>query len=212
MIVKDQYNFHIYLLEIWNALFLNHDFWFFNEPQLGKIKTNRKHMLFSIFGYFFLVIGLFILALPLILVELSRPRDWLIGGLFLFLGLFLLVENDVLRGSINLLVFCMAILYGIMILEIFQIRWSQLSFEEKKRIRSLDRWFKSFKELVQIFNLLGNSFLNFFKSLSSKSDKPLIEKKWVRPELKKEIKNNEVDQSDSTDSNKVRNQELTENE
>jgi DNA polymerase V len=28
------------------------------------------------------------------LVELSRPRDWLMGGLFLFLGLFLLVEND----------------------------------------------------------------------------------------------------------------------
>ena len=169
-------------------------------------------MLFSIFGCFFLVIGLLILALPLILVELSRPKDWLIGGLFLFLGLFLLVESDVLRGSINLFVFSMAILYGIMILEIFQIRWFQLSFEEKKRIRSLDRWFKSVKELVQIFNLLGNSFLNFFKSLRTQSDKPLIEKKWVRPELKEEIKNNVVDQSDSTDSNKVRNQELTENE
>ena len=168
-------------------------------------------MLVSIFGYFFLVVGLLILALPLILVELSRPRDWLIGGLFLFLGLFLLVENDILRGSINVLVISISILYGIMMLEIIQNRWFQLSFEEKKRIASFERWFESFKQLGQIFALLVSGFLNFFKSLRNKSEKPLIEKKWVRPELKEEIKK-VVDQSDSMASNKIRNQELTENE
>jgi len=168
-------------------------------------------MLVSICGYFFLVVGLFILALPLILVELSRPRDWLIGGLFLFLGLFLLVENDILRGSINVLVISISILYGIMMLEIIQNRWFQLSFEEKKRISSFERWFESFKQLGQIFALLASGFLNFFKSLRNKSEKPLIEKKWVRPELKEEIKK-VVDQSDSMASNKIRNQELTENE
>ena len=168
-------------------------------------------MLVSIFGYFFLVVGVLILALPLILVELSRPRDWLIGGLFLFLGLFLLVENDILRGSINVLVISISILYGIMMLEIIQNRWFQLSFEEKKRISSFERWFESFKQLGQIFALLASGFLNFFKSLRNKSEKPLIEKKWVRPELKEEIKK-VVDQSDSMASNKIRNQELTENE
>ena len=168
-------------------------------------------MLVSIFGYFFLVVGFLILALPLILVELSRPRDWLIGGLFLFLGLFLLVENDILRGSINVLIISISILYGIMMLEIIQNRWFQLSFEEKKRISSFERWFESFKQLGQIFALLASGFLNFFKSLINKSEKPLIEKKWVRPELKKEIKK-VVDQSDSMASNKIRNQELTENE
>ena len=168
-------------------------------------------MLVSIFGYFFLILGLFILALPLILVELSRPRDWLIGGLFLFLGLFLLVENDILRGSINVLVISISILYGIMMLEIIQNRWFQLSFEEKKRISSFERWFESFKQLGQIFALLASGFLIFFKSLRNKSEKPLTEKKWVRPELKEEIKK-VVDQSDSMASNKIRNQELTENE
>ena len=84
-------------------------------------------MVVSIFGYLFLFVGLLILALPLMLVELSRPRDWLIGGLFLFLGLFLIVENDRLRGSINLLVVAMTILYGKLILEIIQTRWYQLS-------------------------------------------------------------------------------------
>jgi len=135
-------------------------------------------MVVSISGYLFLCVGLLILALPLILVELSRPRDWLSGGLFLFLGLFLLVENDFFRGSINLLVISMAILYGKMILEIFQNRWYQLGSEEKKRIGSFQRWFESFKQLGQSFALLGNGFLNVIKGFSTKSEKPLKQKKW----------------------------------
>ena len=169
-------------------------------------------MLNSIFGYLFLFVGLLILVIPLILVELSRPRDWLIGGLFLFLGLFLLVENDLLRGSINLFVISISILFGIMMLEIIQTRWNQLSFEEKKRIGSFERWFESFKQLGQIFALLGNGFLNFLTNFRTQSEKPLNEKKWISPELKKEITTKVVDHSDSTDSNKIRNQELNENE
>jgi len=169
-------------------------------------------MLISIFEYLFFLAGFLILVLPLLLVELSRPRDWLIGGLFLFLGLFLLVENDLLKGSINLLLISMALLYGIMMSEIIKTRWNQLSLKEKKRIGSFERWFESFKQLGQIFALLGKGFLNFFKRFRTKSEKNLTEKKWVHPELKKEIKTKLGDQSDSTDSNKIRNQELTENE
>ena len=169
-------------------------------------------MVVSIFGYLFLFVGTLILALPLILVELSRPKDWLMGGLFLFLGLFLLVENEVLRGSINLLVVSMAILFGKMILEIFQNRWYQLGSEEKKKIGSFQRWFESFKQLGQSFALVGKGFLNFFKGFTTKSEKPLKEKKWVHPELQEEVKKKVFDQIGSIDSNKIRNQELPENE
>ena len=169
-------------------------------------------MLISTFGYIFIFVGFLILALPLILVELSRPRDWLMGGLFLFLGLFLLVENDLLRGSIDLLILAMTILYGIIFSEIFQNRWFQLSVEEKKRIGSFERWFESFKQLGQIFAQLGNTFLIFFKSLSIKSEKSVTPKKWVRPVSKDEIHKKLVDASDSKDSNKIKNQDLTENE
>ena len=169
-------------------------------------------MIISIFGYLFLFVGLLILALPLILVELSRPKDWLMGGLFLFLGLFLLVENDLLRGSINLLVISMAILYGKMILEIFQTRWYQLGSEEKKRIGSFKRWFESFRQLGQSFALMANGFLNLFKGFKTKSEKPLKEKKWVHPKLKEEVKKKVVELPSSIDSNKIRNQEFSENE
>ena len=169
-------------------------------------------MIVSISGYLFLFVGLLILALPLMLVELSRPRDWLMGGLFLFLGLFLLVENDLLRGSINLLVISMAILYGKMIVEIIQTRWYQLSSEEKKQIGSFQRWFESFKQLGQSFALLGNGFLNLIKAFTTKSEKPLKEKKWVHPELQEEVTKKEVDRSGSIHANKIRNQEFSENE
>ncbi len=169
-------------------------------------------MVVSISGYLFLFVGLLILALPLMLVEVSRPRDWVMSGLFLFLGLFLLVENDLLRGSINLLVISMEILYGKMILEIFQTRWYQLSSEEKKRIGSFQRWFESFKQLGQSFALLGNGFLNFFKSFTTQSKKPIKEKKWVHPELTEEIKKKVVRRSVPNESNKIINQELPENE
>ena len=168
-------------------------------------------MVVSIFGYLFLFIGLLILALPLMLVELSRPRDWLMGGLFLFLGLFLLVENELFRGSINLLVISMAILYGKMIVEISQIRWYQLNPEEKKKIGSFQRWVESFTQLIQSIALAGKSSLIFFKSFSNQTKKPLKEKKWVHPELKEEINKKIVDRSGSNDSNKVRDQELPEN-
>ena len=169
-------------------------------------------MVVSIFGYLFIFVGLLILALPLMLVEISRPKDWLMGGLFLFLGLFLLVENEFLRGSINLLVISMSILYGKMILEIIQTRWYQLSSEEKKRIGSFQRWFESLKQLGQSFKLLAKVFFNFFTSLTTKSEKPLKEKKWVHPELKEELVKKVVDLSSSNDSKKIRNQELPENE
>tara|TARA_B100000214_G_C23659876_1_gene486959 strand:+ start:123 stop:641 length:519 start_codon:yes stop_codon:yes gene_type:complete len=169
-------------------------------------------MIISLFGYLFLFVGLLILVLPLMLVELTRPRDWFIGGMFLFLGLFLLVEKDLLRGSINLLVISMAILYGKMMAEIIQSRWYQLSSEEKKRIGSFERWLESLKQIGQIFSLLGKSFLNFFKYFGTESKESSKEKKWIHPELKEELKQKGVDQSVLTNSNKIRNQELTENE
>ena len=169
-------------------------------------------MFVSIFGYIFLFVGFLILVLPLILVELSRPKDWLIGGLFLFLGLYLQVENEILKGSINLLIFSMAILYVKMSLEIFQTRWYQLGSEEKKRIGSFKRWFDSFKQLGQSFALLFKGFLNFMTSFTTKSEKPLKEKKWVHPLLKAEVNEKVDDLSASTDSNQIRNKELPENE
>ena len=169
-------------------------------------------MVVYISGYLFLLIGALILSLPLILIELSRPRDWLMGGLLLFSGFYLLVERELLRGSINLLVISLIVLFGKMCLEIFQNRWFQLSSEEIKRIGSFERWFESYKQLGQSFTSLRNSLINFFTSMTNQSEKSQREKKWVHPELKDELKTMGIGKSGSIGSNKLINQESTENE
>ena len=169
-------------------------------------------MVVYISGYLFLLIGALFLSLPLILIELSRPRDWLMGGLLLFSGFYLLVERELLRGSINLLVISLIVLFGKMCLEIFQNRWFQLSSEEIKRIGSFERWFESYKQLGQSFTSLRNSLINFFTSMTNQSEKSQREKKWVHPELKDELKTMGIGKSGSIDSNKLINQESTENE
>ena len=169
-------------------------------------------MVVSISGCLFLLIGALILSLPLILVELSRPRDWLMGGLFLFSGLYFLVESDLLRGSINFLVISLVILFGKMCLEIFQNRWFQLSSEEIKRLGSFERWSESYKQLGQSFALLANFLINFFTSMTSQSEKAQREKKWVHQKLKDELKIKASGRSGSIDSNKLINQELLKNE
>ena len=75
-----------------------------------------------------------------------------------------------------------------------------------------ERLFESFKELSQSFALLGKGFLNFFISFTTKSEKPIKEKKWVHPELQEVVKKKVVYRSESIGSNKPRNQELPENE
>ncbi len=169
-------------------------------------------MFSDLFGFLSILCGFFLLLLPLILTELSRPRDWLMGGLFLVLGLILVVEDDLFRGSLILLVISGATLLGKMILEISQNRWFQLSPMEKARVGSFKKWALSFKQLGQIFGQLGNGLLVLLKIFKKQPKKSLNEKKWVHPDLKKELDNKKVIPSDDDQSHKINNEGSTENE
>ncbi len=169
-------------------------------------------MFISILGCLSIVCGFLILLLPLILTELSRQRDWLMGGLFLVLGLILLVENDLFGGSLILLVISGATLFGKMILEVFQSRWFQLSPMEKAQMGSFEKWAKSFKQLGQIIGQLMNGLFEFFKIFKNQQKKSLKEKKWVHPDLKKELETQKVLPLDDAQSYKINNEGSTKNE
>ena len=169
-------------------------------------------MFISIFGCLSIVCGFLILLLPLILTELSRPRDWLIGGLFLVLGLILMVDNDLFRGSLILLVICGATLLGKMILEVFQSRWFQLSTMEKARVGSFNKWAQSFKQLGQVFGQLFNGLFVFLRIFKNQQKKSLSEKKWVHPDLKKELDTQKVLSLDDDQSHKINNEGSIKNE
>ena len=95
-------------------------------------------MLAIIFGDFSLFIGFGLLLLPLLLTEVSRPRDALWGALFLLLGLVLVINNERFLGSPMIAVLCGALLIGRLGLEVAQSRLLQLSEEEKLRLRSIE--------------------------------------------------------------------------
>ena len=169
-------------------------------------------MFIDLVGYLSILCGFVILLLPLILTELSRPRDWFMGGLFLVLGLILLVENDLFRGSLILLVISGTTLLGKMILEVSQSRWLQLSTMERARVGSFKKWVQSFKQLGQIFGQLGNGLFEFLRLFKNQPKKSLSEKKWVHPDLKKELDTQKVIPLDDDQSHKLNNEESTKNE
>ncbi len=145
-------------------------------------------MLAIIAGDISLLLGFVILLLPLIITELSRPRDAFVGAILLFLGIVLISQSDRFLGAPMLAVVFGSVLIGRLGFEISESRWRQLSTQEKKRLFSLDRWFTGFKELgaalLQLLSIIRDIIFIFRK-------KPLsVAKKWVRPEKSSE---NEVD-------------------
>ena len=174
--------------------------------------NSNKKMFIYLFGSLSILCGFLILLLPLIITELSRPSDWLMGGLFLVLGLILLVENDLLSGSLILLVISGTTLLGKMILEVSQSRWYQLSTTEKAKVGSFNKWVQSLKQLGQVFGQLGNGLFEFLRILKKQQRKSLSEKKWVHPDLKKEMESQKVFSSDEDQSHKINNEVSTKNE
>ncbi|MFM7311615.1 MAG: Ycf66 family protein [Cyanobium sp.] len=105
-------------------------------------------MLATFGGCLALVLGLSILALPLLIAELSRARDSLWGAVVLLLGLVLVTSAERLTGAPMLAVLCGGLLIGRLGVEVGQGRWRALSDEERDALLSPQRWNRSLDQLV----------------------------------------------------------------
>ena len=86
-------------------------------------------MLATLSGDLCLIFGLALLFLPLLAVELSRPRDGFWGAIVLLLGLVLVTSSDRLRGAPMLAVLFGSLLITRLTKEVAQARWQVLSDE-----------------------------------------------------------------------------------
>ncbi len=158
-------------------------------------------MLAIIIGDLSLLLGLGVLLMPLLLTELSRPRDLAWAAIILILGLLLVANHDRFNGSSILAVVLGSLVISRLGVEVAQGRWQQLSDEEKLRLGSFERWMTGFKELIAAFFHLGKvlgdtiKFPVFNKKGSSSG------KKWIRPE-------SDAEQSSTNEFSKAINQEL----
>ncbi len=127
-------------------------------------------------------LGLCIILLPLVITELSRPRDGIWGAIVVILGLVLITNNERLIGSPMLGVVLVALLILRLGWEVAQSRWQQLSEVEQLRIGSMERWITSVREIFAVLQSLFSSSWKFVESFSGKSQLNAKGKKWVRPD------------------------------
>ncbi len=157
-------------------------------------------MLATLGGTLALVAGLAVLLLPLLVPELSRPRDAFWGAVVLLLGLVLVTSAERLSGAPMLAVLCGGLLIGRLSTEVSQSRWRQLSEEERLSFWSAARWQTSLNQFGTTVIALGGLLFTratalggwlqqrtaaVSASLSSRATtaKPAqTTKRWVRPE------------------------------
>lgn len=143
-------------------------------------------MLATLAGFLALLLGLSLLLLPLLLTELSRPRDSAWGAVVLLLGLVLVTSADRLTGAPMLAVLCGGLLVGRLGGEVAQGRWRALTDEERQALRSAERWSRSLHQLAAVAAGLLQSALAVVATVSAwlaeRRQGRSHGKRWVRSE------------------------------
>ena len=140
-------------------------------------------------GIFYLFIGTGFIILPLLYLELGRPKDLIRAFLNLSIGFILIIKNKIIDESffvIFLLLTLLEIMYSV---ELFLSRWNQLTDTEKDKLTT----FLEFKKnLSKIFEAINFGFRNFAKDMIflnfEGKEKKSSPKKWVRNENNDNIK------------------------
>ena len=143
-------------------------------------------MLATLGGTLALALGVAVLLLPLLVSELSRPRDAVWGGVVLLLGLVLVTSTDRLTGAPMLAVLCGGLLIGRLGSEVGLARWRQLSEEERQRLSSMERWRTGLKQLGASLAVLlqrATAVPGILGNLVAQRQAPRSKgRRWVRPE------------------------------
>ena len=133
------------------------------------------------FGSFYIFSGIIILLIPLIYIELGRPRDLIKAGFNLVIGMILIVKNRSFNNLFASLLFVFTILFIFYIIEISSVRWNQLTDKEKTKLKTYVEFRKNLSIFLEAISLLLKNFLNLINiSKLDKNNENLINKKWLR--------------------------------
>ena len=141
------------------------------------------------FGAFYLVIGTIFLSVPIIYLELGKPKDLIKAFLNLLIGLILIIKHKTLDESFFVIFFFFTLLVIFYLVELFLSRWYQLTDNEKKKLTTFLEFKNNFSKIVEAFKMGFGNFakpLNLFNFGSNK--KNLTQKKWVRNDNNDNIK------------------------
>ena len=140
-------------------------------------------------GSFYIVVGTIFLLVPLIYLELGRPKDLIKAFLNLLIGLILIIKNSTINQSLFVIFLLITILVFMYLVEICLFRWNQLTEKEQNKLTTFLEFKNNLSKILEAINLGVKNFtkpLNFF-NFDSNNEKT-NPKKWVRNDKNDNIK------------------------
>ena len=141
-------------------------------------------------GIFYLLVGSIFLLIPLLYLELGRPKDLIKAFLNLSIGFILILKNKIVDESLFVIFFLLTLMVVIYLLELFLSRWNQLTDKEKNKLTTFLEFKKNLSKILEAINF---GFRNFTKDINflnfDGKNKKISQKKWVRNENNDNIKN-----------------------
>ena len=116
-------------------------------------------------GYFYIAIGTIFLFVPIIYIELGRPKDLIKAFLNLLIGFILIIKNKTIEELFFVILLLLTVLVVFYLVELFLYRWYQLSNIEKKKITTFLELKRNLSKILEAINLGVGNFaksLNFF--------------------------------------------------
>ena len=132
-------------------------------------------------GYFYILIGTVFLLVPIIYLELGKPKDLIKAFLNLLIGFTLIINNKTIDQSIFVIFLLLTLLIVFYIVELFSSRWFQLTDNEKKKLTTFLEFKNNLSKVSEAINLGIRNLakpLNFFNFVSNNQNNS--RKKWVR--------------------------------
>ncbi len=140
-------------------------------------------------GSFYILIGTIFLFVPIIYLELGRPKDLIKAFLNLLIGVILIIKDKTIDQSFIIVLLLLTVLFIFYLTELFLSRWHQLTDIEKKKLTTFLEFKNNLSKVLQAINLGFGNFtkpLNFFKFFGN--NKNSTQKKWVRNNKNDNIK------------------------
>ena len=140
-------------------------------------------------GTFYILVGALFLTVPIIYLELGKPKDLIKAFLNFLIGLIIIIKNKTLDESFFVILLSLTVLVIFYLVELFLSRWYQLTDNEKKKLTTFLEFKNSFLKILESINLVFGDFTkpsNFFNFGSN--NKNTTQKKWVRNDKNDNIK------------------------
>ena len=136
-------------------------------------------------GTFYILVGTIFLTVPIIYLELGKPKDLIRAFLNLLIGFILIIKNKTIDESFFVVFLFLTVLVIFYLVELFLSRWYQLTNIEKKKLTSFLEFKNNFSKILESINLVFGDFTkpsNFFNF--ARNNENITQKKWVRNDKK----------------------------